>query len=101
MDSLPARADQAGQLSQVPGTKRRPARRDHHERIGRHQIGPRRRHAHQLSGGIKEIDQIRLPRLQPLDELKRLPGQRVEPVRHPHPARWRLTAPITRSRRFA
>ena len=40
------------------------ARRDHHERIRRHQIGPRRRHAHQLSRGIEEIHQIRLPRLQ-------------------------------------
>ena len=39
MDSLPARADQLSQLSQIPGAKRRPARRDHHERIGRHQIG--------------------------------------------------------------
>ena len=101
MDSCQARADQISQLHQILGAERRPARSDHHERIGRHQIGPRRRHAHQLSGRIEEIDQIRLPRLQPLDELKRLPGQRVEPVRHPHPARWRLTAPITRSRRFA
>ena len=98
MDSLPARADQISQLSQIPGAKRRPARRDHHERIGRHQIGPRRWHSHQLSGGIEEIDQIRLPRSQPLHELKRLPGQRMEPVRHPHPARRRLTARITRSR---
>jgi hypothetical protein len=44
--------------------------------------------------GIEEVDHIRLLRPQPLDELERLPGQRMEPVRHPHPARRRL---ITRT----
>ena len=96
MDSRRARADQISQLHQILGAECRPARSDHHERIRRHQIGPCRRHARQLSSGIEKVDQIRLPRLQPLDELKRLPGQRMEPVRHPHPARGRL---ITRTMR--
>ena len=96
MDSRQARADQLSQLRQILGAKRRPARSNHHERIRRHQIGPCRRHARQLSSGIEEVDQIRLPRLQPLDEPERLPGQRMEPVRHPHPARRRL---ITRDMR--
>ena len=94
MDSRPAGADQVSQLGQIPGTERRPARSHYRERIRRHQIGPYRRHPRQLSSGIEEVDHIRLPRPQPLDELERLPGQRMEPVRHPHPARRRL---ITRT----
>jgi hypothetical protein len=97
VDSCQARADQISQLHQILSAERRPARSDHHERIRRQQISSRRRHAHQLYSGIEEVDQIRLPRLQPLDELKRLPGQRMEPVRHPHPARGRLITQTMRN----
>jgi hypothetical protein len=90
-----------GKPGQILSAERRPARGDHHKRVRRHHVSPRRRHADQLPGSIHKVDLIRMPRLQPLHELKRLPGQRMKLVRHPHPARWRLTARITRSRRSA
>ena len=41
---------------------------------------------------------IGLPALTPVHELKRPAGQRMEPMRHPHPIRMLLSTRTTRSR---
>ena len=92
--------DQPSELQQIRRPERGPPRRDHHERIpGRH-IGPLRRQTRQLTGIVEEVHPIGPPGPATLHELKRPPGQRMKPMRHPHPARMLLSTRITSSPRL-
>jgi len=71
---------------QVIGGERAAARRDDHERIRCHRIGPPGWQREQLPVLITQADPVLTPVLPVLDELEVPPGQRVEQVRHPDPA---------------
>ncbi len=67
--------------------KRRPTRRDDHERVGRHGIRPLCRQTDQLALAVMEVDTIQLPALAALDELELLAGQRMKWMGHAHARR--------------
>ena len=59
------------------------ARRDHHERVRRHRIGPRSWQREQLPVLVVQVDPVLAPVLAAGDELEVPAGQRVERVGHP------------------
>ena len=54
------------------------------DRIGRRDAGPPGRQREQLPVLVVQVNPVLTPVLAVRDELELLPGQRMEPVRHPH-----------------
>jgi len=78
--------DQLGQAEQASGGERAATSRDRHERIKRCDIGPPRRQREQLAVRVMHVYAVLTPVLAVRNELEVLPEQRVERVRHSHPA---------------
>jgi hypothetical protein len=75
---------QIRQSQQAADRERAPAIRDHHERIGRRDVGPPRRQREQLTILVMQMNPVLTPVLPVRDELEVPPRQRLEPVRHTH-----------------
>jgi hypothetical protein len=78
--------DQIRHSQQALDGERAPTAGNDHERISRPHIGPPGRQREQLAVLIMKMDPILTPVMAVSNELEILPGQRMKPVRHPHPA---------------
>jgi len=85
---------QASQCQQASRAERRPAGRDHHERVRRRHVGPPCRQREQPPVLVVQVDPVLTPVLPVSDKLEIPAIQRVERVRHPD-----ATVPIMRIRR--
>jgi hypothetical protein len=82
---------QVSQRQQASRAERRPARRDHRERVRPRHVRPPGRQREQLPVLVVQVDPVLTPVLAVGDELEVLAGQRVERVGNPDAA-----VPITR-----
>jgi hypothetical protein len=78
--------DQIRKSQQTLDGERAPAAGNDHERISRPHIGPASRQREQLAVLVVEMNPVLTPVLAVSDELEIPARQRMEPVRHPHPA---------------
>jgi hypothetical protein len=85
-DLTPLRAEPVCQVSecqQASRAERRPARRDHRERVCRYRVGPCCRQREQLPVLVVQVNPVLAPVLAAGDELEVPAVKRVERVRHP------------------
>ena len=78
---LPPSRHQPGQFQQVAESKRRPASRQGHHRVGRDHVGPTGGHADKYALGIVVVDPILAPAMADRHQQEDLAGKRMEWMR--------------------